>query len=193
MSLEGTAAEEDDFHPGAPTGESPQGIFLQFQLAKDKLGVYYDGNDLQSAFLGDGFTPVYHKSFFYGPLVVQLAPISIMATRLEKTHRRADGRPWSRRRWWLLVIIAAALLAYLLLGSQASLFHLSELEEEKKRLHERCAEARKTAAYYRDLLERLDTDDAFLEKLVRERLGLAAEGERVYVIIDKTTGSEREQ
>ncbi len=125
--------------------------------------------------------------------MVQLASISIMAARLEKTHRRADGRPWSKRRWWLLAIITAALLAYILLGSQASLFRLHELEEEEKRLHERCAEARKTAAYYRDLLERLDTDDAFLEKLVRERLGLAAEGERVYVIIDKTAEGEGER
>jgi cell division protein FtsB len=113
-----------------------------------------------------------------------------MNARLEKTHRRADGRPWIRRRWWLLAIIAAALLAYLLLGSQASLFRLGELEEEKQQLHRRYNEALDTAKHYRDLMDRLGADDAFLEKLVRERLGLAAKGERVYVIIDKTTEGE---
>ena len=116
-----------------------------------------------------------------------------MASRLEKTHRRADGRPWSKRRWWLLAIVAAALLIYLLLGSQASLFRLDKLEDEKGNLYGRCAEAKETAAYYRGLLKRLDEDDAFLEKLVRERLGLAAEGERVYVIIDKTDENKRNE
>ncbi|OGD78806.1 MAG: hypothetical protein A2Y64_02970, partial [Candidatus Coatesbacteria bacterium RBG_13_66_14] len=98
-----------------------------------------------------------------------------MTSQLEKTHRRADGRPWIRRRWWLLAIIAAGLLVYLLVGSQASLFRLGELEEEKQQLHRRYNEALETAEHYRDLLERLGTDDAFLEKIVRERLGLAAE------------------
>jgi cell division protein FtsB len=116
-----------------------------------------------------------------------------MTARLEKTHRRADGRPWLRRRWWLLAIIAAGLLAYLLLGSQASLFRLGELEAEKERLHQRYNEALETAEHYRALMDRLGEDDEFLEKLVRERLGLAAEGERVYVIIDKTGEGEGER
>jgi len=122
-----------------------------------------------------------------------MGPEAAMTARLEKTHRRADGRPWSRRRWWLLVIIAAALLVYLLVGSQASIFRLGELEREKERLAKRIREAGETAAYYRGLLEKLENDDAFLEKLVRERLGLAADGERVYVIIDKTAESEAEE
>jgi len=112
--------------------------------------------------------------------------------KLEQTHRRADGRPLGRRLGWILLLIGLALAAYLLLGSRNSLFEQRELAEEKAELLERQLEARRSLENYQVLLEKLETDDAFLEELVRERLGLAAAGERVYVIIDKTNEEEVE-
>lgn len=82
------------------------------------------------------------------------------------------------------------LLAWLLLGSQGSLFVQGELEQERESLNLRYQEAIESVERYQKLLSRLEEDDAFLERLVRERLGLAATGERVYVIIDKTKGED---
>lgn len=110
-----------------------------------------------------------------------------MDGKLKETHRRADGRPLGRRLGWILLLVGLGLAAYLLLGSKNSIFELRELREEKTELLERRREAERSLERYRELLERLETDDAFLEELVRERLGLAAPGERVYVIIDKTS------
>jgi len=114
--------------------------------------------------------------------------IAPMRNDLSKTHRRADGKPLSRRRYWLLGGLFAVLLAWLLLGSQGSLFVQSELDLERETLNHRYQEAVENVERYQLLLQRLEDDDAFLERLVRERLGLAAAGERVYVIIDKTKG-----
>ncbi len=107
-------------------------------------------------------------------------------SKLEKTHRRADGKPLGRRLGWLLVLIGLALAAYLLLGSRSSLPRQAELEAERSSLLARQLEARRNLLRYYELTARLETDDLFLERLVRERLGLAAPGERVYVIIDRT-------
>ena len=111
-----------------------------------------------------------------------------MRNDLSKTHRRADGKPLSSRRYWIFGGLFVALLAWLLLGSQGSLFVQNELEQERELLNRRYREAIESVERYQMLLQRLEEDDAFLEQLVRERLGLAAVGERVYVIIDKTKG-----
>ncbi len=113
-----------------------------------------------------------------------------MRSDLSKTHRRADGRPLSPHRYWIFGGLFVVLLAWLLLGSQGSLFVQNELEQERESLNLRYQEVIESVERYQKLLSRLEEDDAFLERLVRERLGLAASGERVYVIIDKTKGED---
>ncbi len=113
-----------------------------------------------------------------------------MRNDLSRTHRRADGKPLATRRYWIFGVIFVVLLAWLLLGSQGSLFVQDELERERELLNRRYQEAIDSVELYQLQLQWLEEDDAFLERLVRERLGLAAAGERVYVIIDKTKGDD---
>lgn len=77
----------------------------------------------------------------------------------------------------LLVIVAVAYSA--LLGPDGAR-HLAALGAERQRLGEQAVALMAVNAALRDQIERLETDDRFLEAFARRELGLVRPGEVVY-------------
>jgi len=85
------------------------------------------------------------------------------------------------RQLWL----PATLVLYLLLGistvfGQRGFFHLWKLRQEQRALEAEAFTLSRENEDLRNRIARLQTDDEFFEKIVREELGFVRNGELVY-------------
>lgn len=84
-----------------------------------------------------------------------------------------------RNREPLLRLLAVSLLLYMLLGFGAARVRLNAAREEERTLSEDCAALRDENGELRRQIASA-RDDASLEAMARERLGLVMPGERIY-------------
>ncbi|HEU0012169.1 MAG TPA: septum formation initiator family protein [Longimicrobium sp.] len=93
-------------------------------------------------------------------------------------------------------LLAGGVLAlagyYALWGGEYSFFHLRRLERESARAEERLARTRAEADSLRALAKRLQTDDAEVERIARERFGMIRDGELLYRFVPVDSPGARE-
>ena len=89
--------------------------------------------------------------------------------------------PKSSRRWLLYVFSAllATLSVFTVFGERGVL-HLWRLWDEKTKLEERNFVLHNENESLRERIDRIRHDDAYLEKIAREELGLVRPGEIIY-------------
>lgn len=83
---------------------------------------------------------------------------------------------------WLVYLLSSLLFAFLLFTvlGERGVFHLWRLRGEKIQLDEKNFALQKENDALRDRVDRIRSDDRYLEKLAREELGLIRQGEMVY-------------
>ena len=88
--------------------------------------------------------------------------------------------------WWLrwvsfpTVLVLYGLLIYSTVCGQLGLLHLLRLTQEQREWETQVRSLLRDNADLKDRIQRLHTDDEFLEKVVREGLGLVRQNELVY-------------
>jgi len=90
--------------------------------------------------------------------------------------------PLQPLRHWLsytLVTVLVLLFVFLTFG-EWGLLHYWQLSDERTRLERRIRALQRDNEHLREKIYRLANDDRYLEKIAREELGLAREGEVVY-------------
>ncbi|MCB0712228.1 MAG: septum formation initiator family protein [Ignavibacteriae bacterium] len=87
----------------------------------------------------------------------------------------------SRRKLLLIALVALPVLAVFTFGNRGLLKRF-ELESRYNQAHEDMYQERETGDSLRGAIERLKTDSLEVEKLARERFGMARKGEEVYKI-----------
>ncbi len=78
------------------------------------------------------------------------------------------------------MLVLYVLLAYSTVWGQRGVWHLIQLSHEQRLLERRVRTVLRDNAELQQRLWRLQHDDAFLEKIAREGLGLVRHGETVY-------------
>jgi cell division protein FtsB len=87
----------------------------------------------------------------------------------------------ARRRWIAAAFAAVALLwCFFIVFGERGLWHLWRLGREKRALDDLNFLLRRENDALREKIERIRRDDAYLEKIAREELGLVRPGEIVY-------------
>jgi cell division protein FtsB len=83
---------------------------------------------------------------------------------------------------WIVYLFSSLLVALALFTAfgERGVFHLWRLQGEKKQLQEKNFLLQKENDGLRERVERIRRDDAYLEKMAREELGLTRPGETVY-------------
>jgi cell division protein FtsB len=92
--------------------------------------------------------------------------------------RRSFTRLLGRGGFWKLAI-ALLLTGFILFGNRG-VFQRVGLEREQIRLIERIRESESETVRLREQLRRVSADDAFIEKIARERYGMIRSGDTVY-------------
>ncbi|HVH14058.1 MAG TPA: septum formation initiator family protein [Longimicrobium sp.] len=81
-------------------------------------------------------------------------------------------------------LLAGGVLAlagyYALWGGEYSAFHLLRLKKERREAEARLASTRAEVDSLRALADKLENDDAEVERIARERFGMIREGELLY-------------
>jgi len=96
-----------------------------------------------------------------------------------------------RRLWLPLTLVFYALLAASALVGQHGYLHLQELRQEQQMLEAEAFTLTRENVELRDRITRLKTDDEFLEKVVREKLGFVRRGEFLYRFRDPLADAGR--
>jgi len=96
-----------------------------------------------------------------------------------------------RRLWLPATLLLYALLAVSTLVGQHGLLHLQELRQEQQALEVEAFTLTRENTDLRGRINRLKTDDEFLEKVAREELGFVGKGEIVYRFRDSVDPSGR--
>lgn len=96
-----------------------------------------------------------------------------------------------KRLWLPATLLVYALLAASTLVGERGLLHLQELRQEQRALEVEVFTLLRENAELRTRITRLKTDDEFLEKTARERLGLVRKGEFVYHFEDPSDATVR--
>ena len=79
-----------------------------------------------------------------------------------------------------LVLVLVLMLSFLAFG-EWGLLHYWRLSEERRSLEERSQALQRDNELLREKIYRLRKDDRYLEKVAREELGLARDGEIIYL------------
>jgi cell division protein FtsB len=95
------------------------------------------------------------------------------------TSRRAiPSRP---SRWrWILLLLLLGLSAYAVVGGGESIFELRRQERTLAAMEMQVAQLRAENDSLRQVLERLEVDLEYIEKVAREEYGMIKPGERLY-------------
>ncbi len=80
--------------------------------------------------------------------------------------------------------IVAVIIGFVLFGNRGIIQRVN-LEIEKQQMTEQIKEAEAETERLREKLERVERDDAFIEKIARERYGMIRSGETVYRIAEE--------
>jgi cell division protein FtsB len=96
-----------------------------------------------------------------------------------------------KRLWLPATLLVYALLAASTLVGERGLLHLRELRQEQRALEVEAFTLLRENAELRNRIARLKTDDEFLEKMAREKLGLVRKGELVYHFEDPSDATVR--
>ncbi len=80
--------------------------------------------------------------------------------------------------------IVAVILGFILFGNRGVIQRVN-LEIEKQHMTEQIKEAEAETEHLREKLEQVAQDDAFIEKIARERYGMIRSGETVYRIAEE--------
>jgi cell division protein FtsB len=103
-----------------------------------------------------------------------------------KSPGRFSLRKHLRNRWLLLgILVGLPLMLYVFFGSHG-LLQRFRLEQEKSDLEAKIIVAEKENERLGIEAKALDTDLNVIEKVAREKYGMAREGETVYRILEKT-------
>lgn len=82
-------------------------------------------------------------------------------------------------------IACLSLLAVSAVSGDAGVMHLRRLRAQQAQIEKTAFVLGRRNAELREHLERLEKDDSYLEKVVRERLGWIKPGERVYRVVPR--------
>ena len=96
---------------------------------------------------------------------------------------------WVRWIWFPTVLVLYGLLIYSTVCGQRGLLPLLRLTQEQREWETQVRTLLRDNADLKDRIQRLHTDDEFLEKVVREGLGLVRQNELVYRFRDPAKSS----
>lgn len=82
-----------------------------------------------------------------------------------------------------LVILCA--LLYFSLTSESSFFNLYFSSRKNKAIEQEVKELNETIDSLKKTIEKLKTDTAYIERIAREKLGMAKKGEKVYKFVEE--------
>ena len=91
--------------------------------------------------------------------------------------------------WFPSILALYALFMYSTVYGERGLLHLFQLTEEQRELETQVRTLLRDNVDLKERIQRVHTDDVFLEKLVREGLGLVREHEIVYRFSDPAKSS----
>jgi len=91
--------------------------------------------------------------------------------------------------WFPTVLVLYGLLMYSTVCGQRGLLHLLQLTQEQREWETQVRTLLHDNADLKDRIQRLHTDDEFLEKIVREGLGFVRQNEFVYRFRDPAKSS----
>ena len=90
-------------------------------------------------------------------------------------------------------LLAGAVLAlagyYALWGGEYSAFHLLRLKQERRQADARLARTRAEVDSLKALAAKLESDDAEVERIARERFGMIRDGELLYRFVPVDSGA----
>jgi cell division protein FtsB len=87
---------------------------------------------------------------------------------------------WKHKTVVGLGVVVLALCAVSAVFGSSGVVHLRRLQAQQEQVEAAAFALAQRNAHLRDHLQRLETDDAYLEKIARERLGFIKPGELVY-------------
>ena len=99
--------------------------------------------------------------------------------------------PIVKRLWLPATLLLYALLTASTLVGERGFLHLQELRQEQRAFEAEAFTLLRENAELRNRITRLKTDDEFLEKMAREKLGLVRKGEFVYRFDDPSDAAAR--
>ncbi|NLZ16213.1 MAG: septum formation initiator family protein [Desulfobulbaceae bacterium] len=95
--------------------------------------------------------------------------------------RRQQSRLTSRSGFWLAAgIVALLLLAWVLFAPGSGYLYYRKAQQDLASIKQKKLELEQNNAVLRQEIERLKTDEAYIEKVAREKHGLLKKDERVY-------------
>ncbi len=85
---------------------------------------------------------------------------------------------------WILIGIAIIALFFLFTGKDG-LINIYRFHLEKRKLSEEIIRRNETIDSLKITIRKLERDTAYIEKIAREKLGMAKKGEKVYKFIEE--------
>ena len=85
-------------------------------------------------------------------------------------------------------VVFLALFVVTAVYGDHGLAHLSRMRNEQRDLERAAFELQQRNEHLRERIEKLHSDDAYLERLARERLGLVKKGEILYRVTSPPSG-----
>ncbi|MFQ6617838.1 MAG: septum formation initiator family protein [Fidelibacterota bacterium] len=106
--------------------------------------------------------------------------------RKKKTIRKIRRKTLLKRRLKIAFILTVIVfIITIFVRGDHGLYQLYKLEREKRAIEKRINELKTRRENYEKEIRLLESDIKYIEKLAREKYGMAKEGERVYKVVPK--------